>query len=121
MESKVGVYLGFEFLLVIKDGREGWMDTGGARAGMFLVTDGGDMADDALGEPLHAESSAGAGKVLVDGVGRWEERCSCGLAEEPWRPWIVDVLEVGEAAWEAKFSTSSIECDCQPLLTLTMA
>lgn len=44
-----------------------------------------------------------------------------GLREESWRPCIVDVLEAGDAPCEAKFSTWSIECDCQPLFTLTIA
>lgn len=44
-----------------------------------------------------------------------------GLREEPWRPWIVDVLDAGDAACEVKFSTWSILCDCQPLFTFTIA
>ena len=44
-----------------------------------------------------------------------------GLADEPCRRCTVDVLETGEAACDAMFSTSSSEFDCQPLLTLTMA
>jgi hypothetical protein len=44
-----------------------------------------------------------------------------GLAEEPCLPCNVDVLDVGETAWEASDSTSSIEWLCQPLFTLTMA
>lgn len=44
-----------------------------------------------------------------------------GLADMRRRPWMVDVLEVGDAAREAKLSTWSIVWACQPLLTLTMA
>jgi hypothetical protein len=44
-----------------------------------------------------------------------------GLAEEPCRWCTVDVLETGDAACDAIFSTSSSEFDCHPLLTLIMA
>ena len=54
-------------------------------------------------------------------LARCETVESCGLAEEPFRRCIVDAVEAGEAACEAKVSTCSIECDCHPWLTLTMA
>lgn len=37
------------------------------------------------------------------------------------RPWRVEVDEVGDPAWDARDSTSSIVFDCHPLLTLTIA
>jgi len=37
------------------------------------------------------------------------------------RPCNVDVDDVGDPACDAKDSTSSIECDCHPLFTFTMA
>ena len=44
-----------------------------------------------------------------------------GLAEDPCRRWTVEVLEAGEAAWEARDSTSSSDRPCQPWFTLIMA
>jgi hypothetical protein len=34
---------------------------------------------------------------------------------------MVEAVDAGEAAWEASASTWSMECDCQPWFTLTMA
>ena len=51
---------------------------------------------------------------------RWRFE-TCGLADEPFLMCTVELLEVGEAAREASDSTWSIEWDCHPLLTLTIA
>lgn len=46
---------------------------------------------------------------------------SLGLLDDPFLRWVVEVLDVGEAACEANDSTSSMVWFCQPLCTLTMA
>lgn len=60
-----------------------------------------------------------AGVLLL--LARWEAGGSRGLAEAPWRPWTVEVLDVGDAACEARDSTWSMEWDCQPWFTFTIA
>lgn len=85
---------------------EGWMGAGGASIG---------LPEDILGgESDFRWRVMGSGADELGTANR-------GLAEEPWRRWTVEVLEVGEAACEASDSTSSRELSCQPLLTLTIA
>ena len=87
------------------------MAAGGARTGLL---------EDILGGELDLRRW---GKGSCEAV-TWLEGAlmgNRGLAEEPWRRWAVEVLEVGEAACKARDSTSSRELHCQPWLTLTMA
>lgn len=51
---------------------------------------------------------------------RWRFK-SCGLADDSFLMCTVELLEAGEPAREASDSTWSIEWDCHPLLTLTIA
>ena len=61
---------------------------------------------------------AGGVTLLADPTAPCER---AGLAEDPRRLGRVEELEVGEAAWEARDSTSSIEWPCHPWFTLTIA
>lgn len=89
------------------DGRIG---AGGASVGL-LARLGGELDLRRGGKCSLAEWTCATGRLV-----------NCGLTEEPLRRCtVVDVLEVGETAWDASDSTSSRECACHPLLTFTMA
>ena len=99
------------------------METGGASPGACLTGEEGLPYEGGWGESHEAEGnwwcSPAAGVELLL---RIEVPEGCGLADESLRRCKVEVLEVGDAPWEeASVSTWSIECDCQPLLTFTMA
>lgn len=93
---------------------DGLMGAGGASAGLFQDELGGVFDFRRwLAAPYGCGRGADEDGGLLMGIR--------GLAEEPCRLCIVDVVETGDAAWDAIFSTSSSEFDCQPLLTLIMA
>lgn len=90
---------------------EGCIGAGGARVGLLVEMLGGDL-------DLRRSSA----ELWENGNGAMEMVVRCrGLAEDPCRRWAVEVLEAGDAAWEASDSTSSREWLCQPWFTLTMA
>lgn len=118
---------GFEFLRILASLRSGWMKTGGAKEGTSCsraATRSEAEGSRGLAEgPRQAPSMALSGLAL-EGLLCVTGRCEvwiCGLAEDLAPPGIVESLEAGEPAVDAKFSTSSIVRDCQPLLTLSMA
>jgi hypothetical protein len=85
---------------------EGWIGAGGARVGFAARRFGGELDFGRGDETLLAECAATGSR---------------GLADEPCLRWTVDVVDEGDAARDARDSTSSKVWDCQPLLTLTMA
>lgn len=105
------------------------MDTGGARPGAIFLTGDVELPREGInggfrpyGSPCRPGSccaKAVAGVVLL--LARCDPPDSCGLADDPFLRCIVELLEVGDAALEARSSTSSMECVCQPRFTLTMA
>lgn len=124
----MGVSLGFEFRRGLLKCRDGWMDTGGARECVPFTGDTGLVVEPVLPASRQTGSlwrtgnccdGPVAGVVLL--LPLWDPFDSCGLAEAPFRRWIVELLDVGEAACEANVSTWSIEWPCHPWLTLTIA
>ncbi len=107
----------------------GWMETGGARPWAVLTGDAELPREVDCGEPLHWGSPGRAPAKLCCGpvagvvllLARWDTAESCGLVEDSFLRCIVEALDAGDAAWEARVSTWSMLWDCQPWLTLTIA